>query len=237
MLAYYRKVWKTAVADAVAFWTTHKIATTLPGPIIGFAATWVVLGGIRSWMDFWRAVEIAALSGLSGFMITLLVSLARAPKLLNDERLSDIRDRDEANQQIRQAFSAESSDLKKQIDSLMAMTADRDAELEELKKPKRTVAEEHHYAEAQLALTKLGEDGAVALRHLATHEALTFAALVDPPIPKGMSARALHEILALCVAENLATCQTVKNPGGIDYIYKIAPGMKSALDDLLYAAE
>jgi predicted transcriptional regulator len=49
-----------------------------------------------------------------------------------------------------------------------------------------------------------------------------------------MIARDLRAWLNLCSDESLVTRETIQKPGGPDYVYKIAPGMKSALDELLY---
>lgn len=185
-------------------------------------------------MDFLQAVEVSLLSGAAGFTLTMIVSLVKAPKLLDDKRRCEITTRDEANQQIREAFATESSDFKKQIDGMRAVTEMRDAELQDFKKPKRTAAEEQKYAEAKTALSKFGDAGIVALRHLEKHGTLTFTALADPSIPIGMNARDLQAILAACAIDSLVTRETIHKSGGIDYVYKIAPGMKAALDELLY---
>jgi len=225
---YYAELWNIAIKDVRAFWTAHKLITSLPAPLVGFLISIILSKGVHSWMDFLQAVEVSLLSGAAGFTLTMIVSLVKAPKLLDDKRRCEITTRDEANQQIREAFATESSDFKKQIDGMQAVTEMRD------KKPKRTAAEEQKYAEAKTALSKFGDAGIVALRHLEKHGTLTFTALADPSIPIGMNARDLQAILAACAIDSLVTRETIHKSGGIDYVYKIAPGMKAALDELLY---
>jgi hypothetical protein len=55
-----------------------------------------------------------------------------------------------------------------------------------------------------------------------------------PAHSQEMIARDLRVWLNLCSNESLVTFETIQKPGGFDYVYKIAPGMKSALDEMLY---
>lgn len=62
-------------------------------------------------MAFIQAVEISLLSGVAGFALTMLASLVRAPKLLNDQRLSDIKTRDEENRRLRNEIETDRARL------------------------------------------------------------------------------------------------------------------------------
>ena len=111
-------------------------------------------------------------------------------------------------------------------------------------KPTRTPLEQQHFADAKAAIEQFGEfrqDIETALRHLRKYEILTFSGYHSPPLPKGMSAKNLRENLNLCVAESLVTQMLgeLRSDGPYpvhDEIYTIAPGMKTALDELLYPA-
>lgn len=98
---------------------------------------------------------------------------------------------------------------------------------------KRTAKEEQHFREAKAALEKVGPDAETLLRHLEKHGSLTFGQ-ANPPLPTGMNYRDTRAFLHLCVDEGLATVVQTMQPGGLEPTYSIAPGMKSALDELLY---
>lgn len=89
--SHYREVWKFAFKDAKAFWSAHRIATSVPSPTIGFIASAIVTKGIHNSMDLRQAIEVSVLSGAAGFLITFIVSLVKAPKLMDDERLAEIQ--------------------------------------------------------------------------------------------------------------------------------------------------
>lgn len=109
--AYYLEFWKIAVKDFKTFWTAQRIVTSVPAPLIGFITSAVVSKGLHSFMAFIQAVEISLLSGVAGFALTMLASLVRAPKLLNDQRLSDIKTRDEENRRLRNEIETDRARL------------------------------------------------------------------------------------------------------------------------------
>jgi hypothetical protein len=86
-------------------------------------------------------------------------------------------------------------------------------------KPKRTAAEEHHYASAKDSLDKLGPECVIALRHLDISGSLLYGRM-DPPAPKGMIARDVRAFLNLCVDEQLVTKETINTPSGLEFNYK-----------------
>lgn len=101
MGSYYLEVGKTAVKDVRGFWTAHKIVTSVPSPVIGFLVSLILTKGLHSWMQFWQAVETSILSFVAGLVLTILVSLAKAPKLLNDQRLGQIKELAQNNEKLR----------------------------------------------------------------------------------------------------------------------------------------
>lgn len=98
---------------------------------------------------------------------------------------------------------------------------------------KRTAKEEQHFREAKASLEKVGHDAETLLRHLEKHGSLTFGQ-ANPPLPTGMSDRDTRAFLHLCVNEGLVTVVQIMRTTGLEQTYSIAPGMKSALDELLY---
>ena len=107
-----------------------------------------------------------------------------------------------------------------------------------LQKSSRTPAEEYHYGLAKVALDELGQNGRTVLRHLWNHESLTFNG-IPPPLPVGMNPQETQRYLSMCVDKGLVTRETTPKPsGGVDPVtvttFRIAPGMKVALGELLY---
>jgi len=105
---------------------------------------------------------------------------------------------------------------------------------EALRKPKRTRAEEHHYSAARASLEKLPTECAEVLRHLRLHENLTYGRM-NPSCPSGMSFTNHRGFLDLCAEEHLVDKKARNTPGGIEWDYRIAPGMQATLDELLYS--
>jgi hypothetical protein len=207
MLSYYRQLWRTAITDFQSFWNAHRIVTSVPAPIIGFLVSLILSRGIHTLANFWTALETAAISALAALSLTLSVSLFRAPKLLDDKRSSEIRELTTANQ----AFLQE-----------------------------RNRARDHRYTAAKTALAQLDPKALIVLRHLANHGSLTFRGNFNPPLPPKIDASTTHSLLNLCLVKDLVTCHKTYTSTGalypaIDEIYQIAPGMKAALDELLYA--
>src|ERR1017187_1602496 len=90
-LSYYRELWKIAVADARAGWTAHKLATTIPGPLLGFLASALVTRGLHNVAQVLQAITISILVFLALIGITFLASMVRSPRLLNDQKDEAIR--------------------------------------------------------------------------------------------------------------------------------------------------
>jgi hypothetical protein len=88
-------------------------------------------------------------------------------------------------------------------------------QVEQLTPPKRTVSEERKYAKAKAALDELGQQGIIVLRHLENHRILKFNGL-NPPVPKGMSARDTKAILDFCADpdKDLVTRTPFSRPSG-----------------------
>jgi hypothetical protein len=102
-----------------------------------------------------------------------------------------------------------------------------------VEKAKRTVAQQHHYDTAKSALQKLGPIAETALRHLKTHQPLTFG-MYDPLLPVGMNHDQAMNIYQLCAAEGLVTQRDALKPGYAERVFEIAPTMNEVLDELLY---
>jgi hypothetical protein len=212
----------------------------MSGGFVGFIAS-AIFKGFHGWREIAQAIVISALSALGAFVITFFVSLVKAPKLLDDQRLSEIKTRDEANQTIRETFATTSADLRSQIDDLSALNAARNAEQEELKKPKRSASEEQKFADVEAALEELGPIAITVLRYLDRIGKWIYndSGTPFPPTPNGMSARDMKACLETCVFRVLVTRETIQKPtGGIypiqEHTFQIAPGIKPVLDDLLY---
>jgi hypothetical protein len=94
--SYCSKIWRITIQDCKTFWTPHKIAVKAAGPLIGVAVGTIT--GVAKMIPFSQIVVLAILSGTAGliieFMLTMLVSLAGAPKILYDEQSATITGRD-----------------------------------------------------------------------------------------------------------------------------------------------
>lgn len=113
--------------------------------------------------------------------------------------------------------------------------------VEELTPAKRTAEQQHHYAEAQAALSELGPIAIIVLRHLDAQEELVFKQHgVSPPLPTNMTAQDLRSWLDRCTDKLLVAKKDGLIPtGGVhpiwEIIYRIAPAKSAALKELLYA--
>lgn len=209
MGAYYHEVWKLAVSETKAFWTAHKLVTTIPGPLLALLG-WTIFRGIPKRGDVMQVAIVSIVLFLATVGLTFLVSVIRAPKLLDDTRQSKISELNEHNRQL-------------------------------LSRPKRSPSEQHHYEQAKAALDELGPTAAIVLRHLEKHGRLIYRQRgPSPPVPADMNAEQMRAALDRCIAKDLATRSHEWVPtGGVTHkieetTYQIAPGMKAALDELLY---
>jgi len=140
----------------------------------------------------------------------------------------------------------------KALDAARAIIeSDLKDQIERLTPPKRTSSEQHHYDEAKMALTELGENSRIILRHVKKLGKLILLApppvvpgIPSPqsPLPKGMSPKDAYESLEKCVEKSLLSREFRHVPISPNhqypntYIdYHIAEGMKEVLDDLLYS--
>jgi hypothetical protein len=125
---------------------------------------------------------------------------------------------------IDSAHLAESAGLKKRVD--------------ELTPPKRTPEQERKYATASAALEGLGQKARIVLCHLANHGSLKFNGFATP-LPHDIGSRETREILDRCCDAGLVTRieqpRIVPGVSGYiaDYVYTIATGMASVLQELL----
>lgn len=103
-----------------------------------------------------------------------------------------------------------------------------------LAKPKRTPAEEHNYQTAKTALQKLPEEVLPLLRHIYSVERLVFPNF-QIVLPFGMPDAKARELSFQCHVVGLLTRDVKQQGGGHETTFAITPGMKSALEELLYS--
>ena len=157
---------------------------------------------------------------------TYCLSVFASAKLLDEDRGVETTTLEAALMRQQSALAAETQRV-----------SDLTAEVEGLKKPKRTPAEEHQLAVARAGLDSFGEYAAECaipvLRHLMSHGVLTFG-FYDPPLPQRMNAVDVRTTLLALVNLDLVTREQGLKPGTSADSFKIAPGMRAALEELLY---
>jgi hypothetical protein len=216
-LTYGKRLRKAAGKEFTGFWSSYRNWAT-------FATVFLVPVGIQIARHGWCSVlnlEETFTSGAIGLVVsmvgTYLIGVWKGAEALDAGLRVTIEDRN-------QTVAERDREIQEKARTIQALSA----------KPKRTAAEEHHYLTAQTALQKLGEDCITVLRHLRTHDTLTFGEF-DAQTPTGMTVEKTRVILDHCVTEHLATVRAHSSRSGyVDHTYEIAPGMKTVLDELLY---
>lgn len=170
-----------------------------------------------------EAVESGALGLFLSLTGTYLYSRRKGAEALDAERRSQVG---EAIDQVRQHADT--------IESQNQRIAVLSSDLTEAKRPKRTAAEEHHFAIAKDAITRIGPAGVEVLRHLYRVGQMRFG-IMDPGLPMGISRDATLNVLISCQHLGLVTREESRQGLNTSYIYKIAPGMEKALDELLFS--
>jgi hypothetical protein len=155
----------------------------------------------------WGLVRTTIALYIVALTVYVIVHLCRTAKKLDMER--DARE------------TALLGDIKERDETIRALS----------EKPKRTVAEQHHYDIAKKALQKLNPDTIVALRHLKTQGKITFGTY-PPFLPPGISVNRLVDIYLECSREGLVARQDDSQKG--ERTFEIAPTMNVVLDELLY---
>jgi len=121
---YRSDLWRAASKDRKAHWTVYKILLQVTGPLIATIAGLIVTTHNTAFT--WHVIAQALACGLVGlllaYLLTWLLSLVRAPRLVYVQQLSDIKDRDSQiqerdteNQTLRERL-AESVAVKAQAD-------------------------------------------------------------------------------------------------------------------------
>lgn len=179
-----------------------------------------------------EALESGAIGLVLSVVGTYLHSRRKGAEAIDAERRTQtekaITERDAAIEQVKRHADTITG-YKGQIVSLTN-------QLNEAKKPKRTHAEEHHHAEAKATLQKIGPAGAEILRHLFRVGSLAFGN-IPPPLPTGMRPDSAQQMLARLSNEHHLVRYDMKHSGAtISYVYEIAPGMRNALEALLFPA-
>jgi len=124
------------------------------------------------------------------------------------------------------------SDRAEKQKRLTATIAERDATIHKLsEKPKRSAAQQHDYEVVQNALKLLGEKGVEALRHIRTHDALTFGTY-PPVLPVGLSNADTLWVYNHAASEGILTVGGKVAIG--ERTFSVSPKMELILDELLY---
>ena len=121
--------------------------------------------------------------------------------------------------------------------------------VEQLTPPNRTTEQKQKSSKVQIAVQALGPDVLVALRHLDTHERVTFRtpfgsstpsqSFTSSPLPVGMNNQDFRLWLDRCAEKSLVSRdQSVVSTGApyptAEDTYRIAKGMEEAIKELLY---
>ena len=101
------------------------------------------------------------------------------------------------------------------------------------KKPKRTPAEQHHYEIALEAIKKHGERGKSVLRHLRNYGELVYG-FTGPQPPPGMNGNELKSVLSELTGSHVVTMSERRSGSTTESVFRLAPGVQSAMDELLY---
>ena len=206
-LTFGQRVRKAAVTDFKKFWTAYRYWVTIVGLLLAPLLVRVLGHGLSK-----MTVGNLFLSALVGFCLSLagtgIIALWKGAESL------DAALRDKLSERDTKILSYET----------------------EHRKPQRTPAEDHRYKSAELALVRLGQPAFIALRHLSTYGELVFG-LTHPPLPEGMGLGQAMNVYRACVEEGLVVRRDIN--ANIDtecpsVIFQIAPGMKAALEELLY---
>ena len=209
-IPYRSRLLKAVGKDFWGHWSSHRIWTSASA-LIALLLLQAIKSGVSSLLTSWRdALSAAGLALLLAVSGNLAISFWRGIKNLD----SGFHDQMKAQQQT---------------------IAEQASQLE--KPPQQTAAETYRYDAARSALERLGPPAVNALRHLCVHGQLVFS-LTHPPLPDGMDIGEAMNFYIACVHENLVSRHDIN--ADIDtecpsVIFEIAPGMKSALEELLYA--
>jgi hypothetical protein len=96
----------------------------------------------------------------------------------------------------------------------------------------RSPKQEALYSKAKAALDKLGESARLVIRHLQNVGEFRSGSMYDDPVPNGITGAKMREMLELLRQEDLVAETMVEGPQP-HRLFKIAPGMKAVLEDLV----
>jgi hypothetical protein len=226
---YGKRLHAAARKDFKAYWSAHRWWATSVTLTVSCLA--IVIQILYQGAGSMANIEQTAVTGIVGLAVSLignyLISMRRGAEALDGGRISEIEKRDAENRAIREVSAAQSSELRRQI--------------EQLAPPKRTQSEEYHYTKARDGLKNVGKRGEMMLQYLEIHGKLMLNSTGYPPVilPGGMTPQQARECLDECLSASLVTRESIHKQGfGISPVqedsYQIAPGMKAALDELLY---
>ena len=217
---YGTRLNRASVSEYKLFWSGYRVLVTLSGTVV---APFLVQAhrGFSSMLSLYEFLE----SGATGLILSL-----GSTYLYSRRKAAESLDMDWQNQLN---FMGKELRMEQEAVVLERETVKRLAgEVTDLKKTKRTPAEQERYNLAKAALGKLPPEAVGALQHLLIHEKLTFGMHSSSP-PAGMDHNKAQDIYSQCYQNNLVT--RFIDPRTNHTSYEIAPGMKSALEELLYS--
>lgn len=161
-------------------------------------------------MDAGDVIIHGAAGLVIAFIGSVVISVIRTPKLLDDDRDT--------------AYIAVQSTIQEQVARITALET----------KPPRTASEQHHYEIAKAAIQKHGETGITVLRHLKLHGQVVFGDFHSVQPPAGMDVQSFRSTLNALTGSHVVVMAT-KNTGAIfEYVYTLAPGVDASMEELLY---
>jgi hypothetical protein len=108
------------------------------------------------------------------------------------------------------------------------------AEINDLKKPKRSPLEERTFQDIKAKLEKYGEDEKTLLRYLQKHEKIVQNHFMGfSPLPPGFNHDRAAAALSKLLADDLSTFEGRQVPNGWEKVWQIARWAIASLDDLL----
>jgi hypothetical protein len=108
------------------------------------------------------------------------------------------------------------------------------AEIDDLRKPKRTPFQIREHDNITALFKNYGEDEKTMLRHLRRHgKMLHHHSGSVHPLPTGFDATRAIAVFRKLMSDHITTSETHSVPGGWEVTWKIAPGAISTLDELL----
>ena len=223
---YSKRLNRASWREYQKFWSGYRLFVTFSGIIA--PAVLQLQKGIHSMLSLAEAMESGAIGLILSLSGTYLYSRRQGAENLDAELQEGL----------------------KQADSTIES---QNSIIQDLRKPLRSPGGQQRYEEAVESLGRLDRNAIAVLRHLNKHGLLTLVAPSvgshgppgsESPLPINFSPTQTFECLESCARESLVTRSqrtlhlTPNHPYPVIYLdYKIAEGMKEALDELLYVSD